>query len=111
MRLPRAALSVTFVAMLAIAGCSKPAEEAAPEDHAAETTDGDHADVPLEEVVSMEQAVADARAAAEAPAAATPVSAPPATDAPAADGHDTAAGDHATPAPASAAAAPHASGH
>jgi hypothetical protein len=111
MRLPRAALSVAFVAILAIAGCNKPAEEAAPEDHAAETTDGDHADVPVEEVVTMEQAVADARAAAEAPATATPASAAPVTDAPAADDHDAAAAEHATPASASAAAAPHASGH
>ena len=42
MRLPRAALSLTFVAVLAIAGCSKPAEEAATEAHAAEAAD-DHA--------------------------------------------------------------------
>jgi hypothetical protein len=112
MRLPRAALSVTFVAMLAIAGCSKPAEEAATEAHAAEAADGDHAEAPAEEVVTMEQAVADARAAAEAPAAPAAASAPPASDAPAAHGHDTASGDHtASTAAAPAASAPHSSGH
>ncbi len=112
MRLPRAALSMSLVAVLAIAACSKPAEKAATEDHAAEKTDGDHAEAPAEEIVTMEQAVADARAAAEAPAVATPTSTAPATDAPGADGHDTAADDHAAPAPAApAAAAPHTSGH
>jgi hypothetical protein len=109
MRLPRAALSMSLVAVLAIAACSKPAEEAAPEAHGTGTADGDHAEAATEEVVTMEQAVADARAAAEAPAAATPA---PATEAPATDGQTAVAGaqpasTEATP----AATAEHASGH
>lgn len=112
MRLPRAALSMSLVAVLAIAACSKPAEEATTEAHAAETADGEHTETPAEEVVTMEQAVADARAAAEAPAVVAPASAAPAADAPAADGHDTTPGDHmASTAAAPAAAAPHTSGH
>lgn len=109
MRFPRAALTLSLLSVLTIAACSKPAEEAAPEAHAAETADGDHAEAATEEVVTMEQAVEDARAAAEAPAAATPA---PATEAPATDGQTAAAGaqpasTEATP----AATAEHASGH
>lgn len=114
MRFPRAALTLSLVSVLTIAACSKPTEEAAPEGHADETAAGDHAEAAKEDVVTMEQAVEDARAAAEAPAAATPA---PAAAAPAAEGQPAQSGTQPESAGAAlveaapAATAEHASGH
>lgn len=113
MRLTHAATLLSALTVLALGACSKPEAEIAAKAHGAENADTEHGSEPAEEVVTMEQAVADARAAAESPMAATPTPVTPATVAPDADAQAASTPDaHAAPAGSPPAApAEHTAGH